>query len=273
MPGKLGILAGGGDLPRRLVEACRSSGRPYFVIAIKDQADPQTVVDAPHAWVRLGAADTALRIAREQGIEEIVMAGRVHRPTLASLRPDGRALRVLARAGKGALGDDGLLRAVVREIEALGFTVVGPDTVLDGLVVSSPGAVGRCRADESARRDIARGIDVLRALGPVDVGQAVVVQEGIVLGVEAVEGTDALIDRCAGLQRDGPGGILVKIRKPGQETRVDLPTIGPGTAERAARAGLRGIAIEAGGTLVVDREELRRIADAAGIFVEAIAIE
>jgi DUF1009 family protein len=115
--------------------------------------------------------------------------------------------------------------------------------------------------------DIRRGIEVSRGLGHLDVGQAAVVQDGMVLGIEAAEGTDALLARCAGLRREGPGGVLVKTRKPQQESRIDLPTIGAGTVTAAATAGLRGIAVEAGGALVVDRPAVVRAADEAGLFI------
>jgi DUF1009 family protein len=124
--------------------------------------------------------------------------------------------------------------------------------------------------DAEAELDIAHGLHIVRALGALDIGQAAVVQQGLVLGVEAIEGTDALLQRCAALRRDGPGGVLVKVEKPGQERRADRPVIGPETVAKAAAAGLRGIAAEAGIVLVVDRDELVRRADAAGLFVVGV---
>lgn len=267
--GKLGILAGGGELPRRLIEACRRTGYSFYVIAIENQAEPEILGDAPHAWVRLGAAQKALDIARRESVTHVVMAGAVRRPSIAALRPDTLAMRVLAKAGTSAMGDDGILKAIVRQIEEFGFSVVGPDEIL-ALGVPASGALGRHVPDDLARCDIGRGAFVLRALGPADVGQAVAVQDGIVLAVEAVEGTDAMIERCGSLRREGPGGVLVKLPKPGQERRVDLPTIGPETVQRAASAGLRGIAIDPSGTLIVDQDEVIRLADELGLFVFAI---
>jgi hypothetical protein len=147
--------------------------------------------------------------------------------------------------------------------------VIGADALLGGLKPAE-GCLGRHRPDAEAEADIARGVEVLAALGAADVGQAVVVQQGMVLGVEAIEGTDALIARCAGLRREGPGGVLVKLAKPGQETRADLPTIGPDTVRRAAEAGLRGIAVGADAAIVLDRDTLVRLADEAGLFVIAV---
>jgi hypothetical protein len=135
------------------------------------------------------------------------------------------------------------------------------------------GPLGRLRPSPEAEADVARGIAVARALGALDIGQAVVVQQGLVLGVEAIEGTDELLRRCAALRRDGPGGVLVKLAKPGQEARVDRPTIGPRTVALAAEAGLQGIAAEAGATLLIDRDELIRAADRAGLFVVGVRAE
>lgn len=170
------------------------------------------------------------------------------------------------------LGDDGLLSALVRELETVeGFRVVGPESLLPESLATA-GVYGVVRPDEQALRDIERGIDVARGIGDLDVGQAAVVQAGLVLAVEAVEGTDAMLERCRGLRREGPGGVLVKVRKPGQESRVDLPTIGVSTVEGAAAAGLDGIAVEAGGGLVVDRAAVVERADEAGLFVIGVAV-
>lgn len=270
MAPKLGIVAGGGELPARLIEACRSGGRPFFVIALQGFADPARIADAPHAWIRLGGAGAGVERLRAEGVEELVLAGPVRRPSLSDLRPDWWTARFLAKVGMAALGDDGLLRAVVRELEGEGFRVVGADDVLADLVAPG-GRLGSVAPDTQAMVDVRRGIEVARGLGALDVGQSVVVQQGIVLGVEAIEGTDALLRRCAELRRPGPGGVLVKIAKPGQERRVDLPTVGIATVEAAAAAGLRGIAVEASGTLIVARDEVVARADALGLFLIGVA--
>jgi hypothetical protein len=268
--GKLGIVAGSGELPKRLVQACRASGRETFVLALEGHTDSAWLAGVPHAWIRLGAAADGFAALQAAGVGEVVFAGPVRRPSLASLMPDLRAAKFLARVGVRALGDDGLLSALVKEFEAEGFRVVGADDVLSELVAPS-GAIGSLAPDEAARVDIARGLAVARALGALDIGQAAVVEAGVVLGVEAIEGTDELIARAAKLKREGPRrGVLVKAKKPGQERRVDLPTIGVGTIERVAAAGFAGIALEAGSALVLDREEVARKADELGIFVIGI---
>jgi hypothetical protein len=266
---RLGIVAGGGALPGLIVAACQVSGRPFFVLALEGHADASLVADLPHAWIRLGAAGRGIELLKEAGVVEVVMAGRVRRPSLATLRPDRRTALFLAKIGRAAFGDDGLLGAVVRMLEEEGFRVVGPDDVL-GDVLAVEGVYGAVAPDAQAWADIERGVAAARALGALDIGQAAVVQQGVVLGVEAIEGTDTLVARCAALRREGPGGVLVKVKKPGQETRVDLPVIGAATVANAVAAGLRGIAVEAGAALVVDRTAVVEAADRAGLFVVGI---
>ena len=268
MPPKLGILAGGGDLPRRLAEACRAGRRPYQIIAFDGDAD--AFPGEPVAWSGLAQVGRTLDLLRGAGCAEVVLAGRIRRPALAALKPDARGAALLAKLLPRLLGgDDALLRVITSELEGEGFTVVGADQVMAGLLMP-PGQLGRVGADQAALDDIARGLEVVLALGAADVGQAAIVQQGIVLGVEAIEGTDALIDRCAGLRREGPGGVLVKLRKPGQDRRVDLPAIGPETVRHAAAGGLRGIAAEAGAALLIDRAEAVDLADRAGLFLLGI---
>jgi DUF1009 family protein len=267
--GPLGILAGGGTLPRRIAEAAQEALRPVFIIAFTGQTDPATVADLAHIWVRLGEAGRAIAELKRAGVVELVMAGPVRRPSWSEIGLDWRGAQLVAKIGARALGDDGLLSAVARELEGEGFRLIGAaDLLTDGLVAK--GVLGRHAPDDQARADIARGVDVARALGEADVGQSVVVQQGLVLGVEAIEGTDALLVRAKDLARAGAGGVLVKIAKPQQDRRLDLPTIGQRTLALAADAGLRGVAVEAGGTIVVDRDGCVAEADRLGLFLIAI---
>jgi hypothetical protein len=267
----LGIVAGGGPLPGRLIEACRRTGRPVFVLAFHGQTDEGDLAGLPHKWSRLGAFSDNLRAMHEAGVEDLCLAGRFRRPSWKEMRPDLRAAAFLARIGFHLLGDDALLQALRRELEEReGFRLVGPHEILGDLLAEA-GCLTRAEPDEAARADIRRGLEVARALGRLDVGQGAVVQEGVVLAAEAAEGTDAMLERCALLKRDGPGGVLVKARKPQQDDRIDLPTIGTATVAAAASAGLRGIAVEAGAALVVDRAAVAEAADRAGLFVVALA--
>ncbi|HYB09430.1 MAG TPA: UDP-2,3-diacylglucosamine diphosphatase LpxI [Alphaproteobacteria bacterium] len=269
MANKLGIIAGGGALPARLIEACRKEGREVFVVAIKGHAEKAHIASAPHAWVRLGAAGKAVELLHANGAKDLVLAGAFRRPSLSELIPDKTALQFIYSVGKAFFRDDALHTAVIQWLEGRGFHIVGPETIDRGLLATE-GLYGRVAPDEEAWSDIKRGIEVARALGRVDVGQGVIVQQGVVLALEAVEGTDAMIARAGELKRGGRGGVLIKMMKPGQETRVDLPAIGARTVANAKAAGLRGIAIEAGGALVIDRDAVVAKADAAGLFVIGI---
>jgi len=266
-PGPLGLIAGGGEMPRLVADAALASGRSCLILLLEDQAEPERWTDLPHHVVRLGAAGEMLRRLRGVGCREIIMSGRVKRPSLLAMRPDAEGAKFLARIGKAAwAGDDGLLSALVKALEAEGFVVRAPESVLTGSVAPA-GVLGRVAPPAGALVDIARGVAVARALGSADVGQSVVVQQGLVLAVEAIEGTDAMLARAGLLRREGPGGVLVKLAKPGQERRADLPVIGVTTVAEAAKAGLSGIAIEAGSTLVPLLGATIAAADDAGLFL------
>ena len=272
-PPKLGILAGGGALPRHLIAAARAQGRDVFVVAFHGQTEPATAEAAPSFWTHLGNAGETLSRLHGEGVEDLVLAGPIRRPSLLQLRLDARAAKFVAQIGRRAFGDDGLLGAIVRALEEEeGFRVLGSQELLGGLLATA-GVYGRHRPDAQADRDIARGVEVVQALGRLDIGQAAVVQQGLVLGVEAIEGTDALLRRVGPLRREGPGGVLVKIAKPGQERRIDLPTIGLDTLEAAKASGLRGLAIQAGATLVVDRPRVIAACDDVGLFLVGLDID
>lgn len=267
---KLGIIAGGGSIPKMLIEHCAAQGRDFFVLAIEGNADKALITDdIPHQWIRIGQAGTGFKRFAEEKVQDVIMIGTIKRPGFFDLVPDLRTTAFFAKVGAKALGDDGILRALVNEIEAEGMTVRGIHEVMSDLLVK-PGILGRHKPDKQALVDIRRGIDVALALGKLDVGQSVVVQQGLVLGVEGIEGTDELIRRCGKYRRKGDGGVLVKLRKPQQDMRIDLPTIGPRSVSRAQESGLRGIVVHAGNGLIVDEAETIRLADKAGLFIMGI---
>ena len=238
-----------------------------FLIGLEGFAEPAVLAPWPHEIIRILAAGRIIAALREHGCKDLVLVGPVRRPSLLGLRPDAEGARILARIGRAAfLGDDGLLAAVVRVFAEEGFRVLGAHDIL-AEAIGPAGLLSTTAPDARAMADIQRGVEVARALGAVDVGQGCVVQQGIVLAVEAAEGTDAMLARCAGLTWPGPGGVLVKLVKPGQDRRTDLPTIGPDTIRGAIAAGLRGVAFEAGGTILAQRDEAIAAADAAGLFL------
>jgi hypothetical protein len=265
----LGVIAGGGALPLRVVQAASALGRPVHIVVLEGHGDPAAYAGLSHVTLRWGLAAQMLSWLKQHGVKEVVLAGNVARPSLLSLRPDAASMKLLGRIGRAAFnGDDSILRAVMKVLGEEGFEVVGAQALLAGLLPEAALLAGPM-PDDVARADIARGLAVCHALGAVDVGQAVVVQQGLVLGVEAIEGTDALILRAGALQREGPAPILVKAPKPAQSTLADLPTIGPQTIASARAAGLRGLAFQAGGTILLDRNTTIAAAEAAGIFLLA----
>lgn len=264
----LGILAGGGSLPGRVAAAAMAAGRPVFIVALEGFADKHVIAPYPHATARMGAVGSIFSLLRANQCTDIVLVGPVRRPGILDFRPDAEGARLLGRVGKGIFfgGDDGLLKTVVKVLGEEGFTVIGAHEILTEALAPA-GLLTTASPDAQAQADISRGIGVARALGAADVGQGCVVQAGEVLCVECVEGTDAMLARAGQLKRPGPGGVLVKLVKPGQERRADLPTIGPDTIRAATRAGLRGIAFEAGGTLLAERETTIALAQQAGLFL------
>jgi hypothetical protein len=268
-PGTLAVVAGGGPLPRRLIDACRAQGRPVFVLAFTGHTDAETVAGVDHVWARLGQAGSLLDRVVDRGIHEMVWVGRFRRPALGELRPDWATARSLPRLGLGRLGDDAVMRRIAAILAERDIRLIGVQDVLAD-DVAPPGPLTRAAPDAQARADGDRALAVARAIGRLDAGQGAVVQQGIVLAVEAAEGTDAMLERCAGLARAGPGGVLAKARKPEQDSRIDLPTVGVTTVENAAAAGLRGIVVEAGAGLIVDRAAVAAAADRLGLFVLAI---
>ncbi len=263
----LGILAGGGQLPGQVAAAARATGRSVFLVGLEGFAEPAVLAPWPHEMVRILAAGRIIAALREHGCQDLVLVGPVRRPSLLDLRPDAEGARILARIGRAAFaGDDGLLAAVIRIFAEEGFRVLGAHEILSE-ALGPAGRLSQASPDAVAMADIRRGIAVARALGATDVGQGCVVQQGIVLAVEAAEGTDAMLARCISLARPGRGGVLVKLVKPGQDRRTDLPTIGPETLRGAAAAGLRGVAFEAGGTILAERNAAIAAADEAGLFL------
>lgn len=264
---KLGLIAGGGGLPLALAESCAASGRPIHVIRLEGFAGPELTrfPGEPRGLLDLDGGIAALKRA---GCEAVCFAGTVGRP---DFQAEGAALPPDIVAAGGA--DDALLRAVEARFRAEGFTVEGAQEVMAGLTLNA-GPVGRLTPSERDLEDIARAAEVARAIGALDVGQGAVCRDGLVLAVEAQEGTDAMLGRAGALiaQRGlaRPSGVLVKTSKPGQTLRLDLPTIGPQTLRLAAEAGLAGVAGEAGRVLVVERAETVRLADDLGLFLFGI---
>jgi DUF1009 family protein len=274
--GPLALICGGGSLPLAVADYVSARGRKVLLFPMRGVARPEDYAGRPHTWVRIAQFDTFARVARAEGCSELVLLGSLVRPAFWQLRFDWTTLKLLSRIAAGFRGGDNhLLSSVALLIEEQGFRVRGAHDVAPEILVPE-GALGRAQANERDRADIAFGLDYLRAAGPFDIGQAVVVAGRHVLAVEAAEGTDAMLARVAEMRANGRvraaagTGVLVKAPKPGQDRRFDLPSIGPATAEGAARAGLAGIAVVAGETIVAEPDRLIAAADRAGIFVVGV---
>jgi len=272
----IGLIAAGGVMPFAVADALVARGGNPVLFALKGACDPVAVARFRHHWISVGQIGRAIKLFRAENCRDLVFIGSIVRPALSEIRLDWGTLRVMARlwaAFRG--GDDHLLSGIGRILEQDGFRMVGIREVAPDLLVPE-GCLTRRAGDDAAAADIARGREVLRALSPFDIGQAAVVIDGHVVAVEDIEGTDGLLARVARLRQQGRirskagRGVLVKAPKSGQDLRFDLPTVGPRTIEGAATAGLAGIAVVAGNTIVVEPQAMIAAADAAGLFVTGL---
>jgi DUF1009 family protein len=271
----LGIIAGGGELPRAVAESARAGGRAVFVVALRGMCG-EWAEEFPHDWVSLGEPGRALKSLAGAGTKDVLLAGKVERPKFSELKLDAKGVMVLPRVIAAARqGDDALLRMLVGLFEDAGFRAVGVAEAAPGLVVGE-GPLGRVLPNDDHKADIARAFAIVRALGALDVGQAAAVCEGLALAVEAAEGTDAMIGRIGQLRDNLRGtpqkkrGVLVKALKPTQDAKTDMPVVGVETVRRAADVGLAGIALEAGKSLVVGKDAVAAEADRLGLFVAGV---
>jgi DUF1009 family protein len=274
--GPVGICCGSGTMPFAVADAVRRRGRTPVLFPIENFADPARVAEYQHHWVPLGKFGLLRRLAQRAGCRDLVFIGGLVRPRLSRIRLDWDTIKLLPRlAAAWRGGDNHLLTAIGRMFEAHGFRMVGAHEVAPEILMPL-GVLGRMSPGERDRADIARGLAVLDAIGPFDVGQATVVADNHVVAVEALEGTDAMLTRIAELRRierlRAPTGVgvLVKAPKSVQDRRYDLPSIGPVTVEHTANAGLAGIAVAAGATVVAEVERLIALADEAEIFVVGV---
>jgi len=275
----LGIVVGAGDLPIAIARAVESGGRAVFLLGLDGVTDPKAIESFPHGFVGLGELGRALKLLREAGCSQITFAGKVSRVELGRLKLDTKGAMALPRVMAAAVkGDDALLRAILGVFEREGLEIVGSADVARDLLAPI-GPLGNLKPTAEDESDIVHGMRVVHAMGALDIGQAAVVCRGLVLAVEAAEGTDAMLTRVASLSealRGTPShrrGVMVKTVKPHQERRVDLPVVAERTIELAAAAGLAGLAIHAGAVLLVDRGKIAATADRLGFFVHGFKPE
>jgi hypothetical protein len=273
----LGLIAGGGELPRAVAESVKETGGDVFVVGLRGLCGAWAE-NFPHEWVSLGEPGRALKGLKAAGADRVLLAGRVDRPKFGELKLDTRGVLVLPKVLAAARqGDDALLRLLVDLFEEEGFRAVGVAEAAPGLVAGE-GPLGRFKPGDGERADIARAFAIVHALGALDVGQAAAVCDGLALVVEAAEGTDQMIARVGTLREslrgtpDKKRGVLVKALKPTQDAKTDMPVIGKETVRRAAEVGLAGIALEAGKSLIVDKRAVKEEADRLGLFVTGVTL-
>ena len=275
--GPLAMLCGGGSLPLAVADKVTAGGRSVVLFPLRGAADGIAVERFPHHWVHIGQIGKFMRLARAAGCQDVVLIGSLVRPSLWKVHLDFKGLTVLPLALAAYRGGDNhLLTSMGKVLEDEGLHLVGAHEVAPDILMPE-GVLGRAQVSERDRADIALGLDYLHTAGKFDIGQAVVVAGRHVLAVEAAEGTDAMLMRVAEMRANGRvqaphgTGTLVKAPKPAQDRRFDLPSIGPKTVESAARAGLAGIAVVAGSTIIAEPEQLVAVADRANIFVIGVS--
>lgn len=264
----LGIIAGAGDLPRLIAEDRKANGEPTLVIDFEG-----IEVDWASEFDRFTASfeqpETIFEALKKSGCVHVVMAGGMQRPALDPTRFDPTFAQIAPRL-IGALqeGDDAALRVVLEMFETAGFEVIAPHSALNGLLLEE-GYPTIAQPSDYDRNDATRAAEILETTGPLDIGQGVVVAGGLCLGVETLQGTQALLDFVRQSQPElrPERGILMKAPKTGQETRMDFPAIGPDTMDQLAMAHLSGIVVPANGVLVIHRDEVINRADKYGLFI------
>ena len=276
MRDRLAIIAGGGMLPRYVADAARARGEDPYILALRDECG-EDWSGYDHETVSIGSYSDIAAAFRRHGVGRAVLSGWVRRrPEWRDIRAPLKVLLAIPSVVRTLLqgGDDTVLKMVIRLIEAEGVRVVGAHEIVPDLL-GSEGPLGRLAPDAAAEADIAAAAAAALALGRLDAGQGAVAVGGRVVALEGAEGTDGMLERVAQLRAAGRisqrrKGVLVKLCKPGQDLRADLPSIGVETLRRAKAAGLAGIAVEAGRSLVLERATIVAEADAEGLFVTGI---
>lgn len=271
--GRLAIVAGSGQLPLYVANAAREMGEDPFIVRLRDDSRFDWS-GFDNAVISVGDVAGLGRLLRDNRVDRVVLSGAVaRRPEWREIRPTVAILLELPSIVKTLLsgGDDAVLQMVIKIIGTLGAKVIGAHEIAPGLLATT-GAFGTQKPAEDDLKDIRKAAEAALALGKLDVGQGAVSVGGRIVALEGVEGTDAMLLRVAALRAEGRisprrRGVLVKLCKPQQDIRADLPTIGIETVENAQKAGLAGIAVEAGRALVLDRDAMLKAADQAGIFV------
>lgn len=265
---KLGLIAGGGQLPLDILQTCREQKRSVHIIVFKGQPQPENIPECPHIQideVGLAGVGKVIKILKKSEVEDVVLAGHLAKPSLFDLKPDLKGLSILKRAK--SMHDNAILTVVCDALEEEGFHVKGAHEVCPN-ILANKGVLSKKKPSDEQKESIRLGMKGARAIGYLDVGQAAIVKDGMIIGLEGVEGTAKLIERCADLRgKSGKGGFLVKAAKPDQDLRVDMPSIGPETVKSLAALKYEGVAVLEGETLMISKGEVIDLANKHGLIL------
>ena len=266
---KIAIVAGNGDLPALVIEKCIQLGKPYFLIIIKDHGEDTMNKFKCDYILKLNQIGKAIKILKNNKINEIIMIGSIKRPSLRDIIPDLWTARFLAKIANKSQGDDNILKNLSKELEYEGFKIFAPENFIINSL-SKKGFMGKIKSSKSHNADMAKGFKIAKKFGELDIGQSLVIENGLVLALEAAEGTDEMIKRSFNYKKSKKHSILIKVIKTSQEKRIDRPVIGVETIKLAFKYGFAGIALEANEVLIIDYEKTISIADKKNIFIKGI---
>ena len=265
---KIAVIAGGGRLPQLVIDELIKQKTDFIILAMHESTDNETLARHKHYWITPGQVKPILKIMTDEKITSVVFAGHIKRPGLLSLKVDSIGASILAKIAASKIhGDNSVLSIIAKFLEEQGLKVIPPNQILPSILTPA-GLLGEIKPDQDDLKDIKIGKALLATLSDMDIGQAVIVENSYVLGIEAAEGTDGLIKRCAELKREPiRKGVLVKMKKTSQDDRLDLPSIGTKTIENVYKANLKGIAITTQESIIINLTETIKLANKYGIFI------
>jgi len=266
---KLAIIAGNGNIPFYLLEECERQGKDYCLIIIEGHGQELANKYKVDFTVSLSKMGKAIKFVKDLEIRDILMVGGINRPSIKNIIPDLWTAKFLAKISTNISGDNSILSNLTKSLENEGFKILAPENIIPSLLCPT-GILGNHKPNTENKKDILDGFKIAKTLGSNDIGQSLVIENGLVLAVEAAEGTDSMIIRAASLKKEEKGGVLIKIIKPQQDKRIDRPVIGINTLKAIKDAGFEGVAIESNEILIINFNEVISYANDEGLFIEGI---
>lgn len=267
---KIGIIAGAGSLPYEVVKSCQQDSIPFSICTFENETDNEELLNSEHQNLfKVYEISRIIKFLKDQKVTHITLAGKIQRSEIKRLLLDSKGRKLFTKIVKNGLADNAILTAIIEFFENEGFEIIPPEKIAKNLTIEK-GVFTKKKPSKSDYEDMEYGLKILKATSSLDIGQSLIVQNKLVLGIEAAEGTDELIRRCKNLGEKNSESILIKICKPTQDKRIDLPSIGPSTVKNAVKNGIKGIAIEAGSSILMEKELTLELANNSGIFIVGI---